>query len=113
MTEAFRPPHRERTERRRQKSPSEQIAGDPSGCCASQNGLKIPFSPTRSSHPKSHRGSWGDREIIELDGSKNPRQNGALFFSLAEAQVIIEAWRRHDNALRPHSSLKYDHGRRW
>jgi transposase InsO family protein len=33
--------------------------------------------------------------------------NGELFFSLAEAQVLIEAWRRHFNAVRPHSSLKY------
>jgi len=33
--------------------------------------------------------------------------NGELFFSLAEAQVVIESWRRHYNAIRPHSSLKY------
>ena len=33
--------------------------------------------------------------------------NGELFFSLAEAQVLIEAWRQHFNALRPHSSLNY------
>ena len=33
--------------------------------------------------------------------------NGEIFFSLAEAQVLIEAWRRHFNSVRPHSSLKY------
>jgi putative transposase len=33
--------------------------------------------------------------------------NGEIFFSLAEAQVLIEAWRRHYNHLRPHSSLNY------
>ena len=33
--------------------------------------------------------------------------NGETFFSLAEAQVLIEAWRRHFNAVRPHSALKY------
>ena len=33
--------------------------------------------------------------------------NGEIFFSLAEAQVMIEAWRRHFNTVRPHSSLKY------
>jgi transposase InsO family protein len=33
--------------------------------------------------------------------------NGESFFSLAEAQVMIEAWRRHYNAERPHSALKY------
>ena len=31
--------------------------------------------------------------------------NGEIFFSLAEAQALIEAWRRHDNTVRPHSSL--------
>lgn len=33
--------------------------------------------------------------------------NGELFFSLAEAEVLIEAWRRHFNVVRPHSSLNY------
>lgn len=33
--------------------------------------------------------------------------NGEIFFSLAEAQVIIESWRRHFNAIRPHSALKH------
>ena len=33
--------------------------------------------------------------------------NGEIFYSLAEAQVLIEAWRRHFNAVRPHSALKY------
>ena len=29
------------------------------------------------------------------------------FYSLAEARVLIEAWRRHYNTIRPHSSLGY------
>lgn len=33
--------------------------------------------------------------------------NGEIFYSLAEAQVLIEAWRRHYNTVRPHSSLGY------
>ena len=33
--------------------------------------------------------------------------DGEMFFSLAEAQVLIEAWRRHYNTVRPHSSLGY------
>lgn len=33
--------------------------------------------------------------------------DGELFFSLAEAQVLIEAWRRHYNTVRPHNSLGY------
>ena len=33
--------------------------------------------------------------------------NGEIFYSLAEAKVIIEAWRRYYNTERPHSSLGY------
>jgi putative transposase len=33
--------------------------------------------------------------------------NGEIFYSLAEAQILIEAWRRHYNTVRPHSSLGY------
>jgi transposase InsO family protein len=30
-----------------------------------------------------------------------------IFSSLREAQVLIESWRRHYNAIRPHSALGY------
>ncbi|MSO75152.1 MAG: integrase catalytic subunit [Alphaproteobacteria bacterium] len=30
-----------------------------------------------------------------------------MFYSLAEAKVVIEAWRRHYKTIRPHSSLGY------
>lgn len=33
--------------------------------------------------------------------------NGEIFFSLLEAKVIIERWRKHYNTQRPHSSLGY------
>ncbi|WP_131197018.1 IS3 family transposase [Lichenihabitans psoromatis] len=33
--------------------------------------------------------------------------NGEIFYTLKEAQVVIESWRRHYNTLRPHSSLGY------
>ena len=31
--------------------------------------------------------------------------NGEIFYSLAEAKILIEAWRRYYNTVRPHSSL--------
>ncbi len=31
--------------------------------------------------------------------------NGEIFYSLREAQIIIESWRKHYNAKRPHSAL--------
>jgi hypothetical protein len=33
--------------------------------------------------------------------------NGEIFYSLREAQIIIESWRRHYNTVRPHASLGY------
>jgi putative transposase len=33
--------------------------------------------------------------------------DGEIFYSLKEAQTVIEAWRRHYNTARPHSSLGY------
>ena len=33
--------------------------------------------------------------------------DGEIFYSLREAAVVIESWRRHYNAVRPHASLGY------
>jgi putative transposase len=33
--------------------------------------------------------------------------NGEIFYSLAEARVAIEGWRKHYNTIRPHSTLGY------
>ena len=33
--------------------------------------------------------------------------NGEIFYSLKEAQIIIEGWRQHYNTKRPHSALGY------
>ncbi len=33
--------------------------------------------------------------------------NGEIFYTLKEAEVLIERWRRHYNQLRPHSALGY------
>ena len=33
--------------------------------------------------------------------------NGEIFYTLNEAKIVIEAWRRHYNTVRPHSSLGY------
>jgi hypothetical protein len=54
---------------------------------------KAGFDPA---HNESFNGSLRD-ELL----------NGEIFYSLAEARVLIEAWRRHYNTVRPHSSLGY------
>ena len=33
--------------------------------------------------------------------------DGEIFYTLREAQIVIESWRRHYNAIRPHASLGY------
>jgi putative transposase len=33
--------------------------------------------------------------------------NGEIFYTLREAKIVIESWRRHYNAVRPHASLGY------
>lgn len=38
---------------------------------------------------------------------RNELLNGEIFYSLREAQIIIEEWRRHYNTKRPHSALGY------
>lgn len=55
-----------------------------------------PGSPWENGYCESFNGSLRD-ELL----------NGEIFYSLAEAQILIEAWRRHCNTVRPHSSLGY------
>ncbi len=33
--------------------------------------------------------------------------NGKVFYTLREAQILIERWRRHYNTVKPHSALGY------
>jgi putative transposase len=33
--------------------------------------------------------------------------NGEIFYTLREAQIVIESWRRHYNTIRPHPSIGY------
>jgi putative transposase len=33
--------------------------------------------------------------------------NGEIFYSLREAQIVIESWRHHYNTIRPHASLGF------
>jgi len=55
-----------------------------------------PGSPWENGYNESFNGSLRD-ELL----------NGEIFYSLVQARVLIEAWRRHYNTVRPHSSLGY------
>ncbi len=55
-----------------------------------------PGSPWENGYNESFNGRLRD-ELL----------NGEIFYTLKEAQVIIEQWRHHYNHIRPHSSLGY------
>jgi len=52
--------------------------------------------------------SWENGYIESFNGKmRDELLNGEIFYSLKEAQVLIEMWRKHYNTIRPHSSLGY------
>jgi transposase InsO family protein len=55
------------------------------------------------------RGSPWENGYIESFNAclRDELLNGEIFYSLREAQIVIESWRRHYNAVRPHASLGY------
>jgi putative transposase len=55
-----------------------------------------PGSPWENGYCESFNGKLRD-ELLDRE----------VFHSLREAQVLVEAWRRHCNTLRPHSALGY------
>ena len=55
-----------------------------------------PGSPWENGYCESFNGRMRD-ELL----------NGEVFYSLREAQIIIENWRKHYNTKRPHSALGY------
>ena len=55
-----------------------------------------PGSPWENGYCESFNGKLRDECL-----------NGEIFYSLKEAQIIIESWRKHYNTVRPHSALSY------
>ena len=52
--------------------------------------------------------SWENGYCESFNGKlRDECLNGEIFYSLREAQVVIEMWRTHYNTVRPHSSLGY------
>jgi putative transposase len=51
---------------------------------------------------------WENGYIESFNGKlRDELLNGEIFYTLTEARVLIEMWRRHYNRVRPHSSLGY------
>ena len=55
-----------------------------------------PGSPWENGYCESFNGKLRDECL-----------NGEIFYSLKEATIVIEQWRKHYNTIRPHSSLNY------
>ena len=55
-----------------------------------------PGSPWENGYNESFNGKLRD-ELL----------NGEIFFTLKEAEILVEQWRRHYNTVRPHSALGY------
>jgi putative transposase len=62
----------------------------------SQTAYIAPGSPWGNGYCESFNSKLGE-ELLD----------GEIFYSLAEAQILIEVWLRHYNGVRPHSSLNY------
>ena len=51
---------------------------------------------------------WENGYIESFNGKlRDELLNREIFYTLKEAQILIERWRRHYNGVRPHSSLGY------
>jgi len=51
---------------------------------------------------------WENGYIESFNGKlRDELLNGEIFYTVQEAKVLIEMWRRHYNQIRPHSSLGY------
>src|SRR5262245_52371448 len=55
------------------------------------------------------RGSPWENGYIESFNARlrDELLDGEIFYTLREAQIVIESWRRHYNTIRPHASLGY------
>jgi putative transposase len=58
--------------------------------------IALPGSPWENGYIESFNGKMRD-ELL----------NGKIFYTLKEAQILIEMWRKDYNTVRPHSTLGY------
>src|SRR4051812_40388345 len=72
-----------------------------------------PHAGARTPELRPHRlspdgvGATASTRLIGAPRCRDELLDGEIFYSLAEAKAVIEAWRRHYNTRRPHSALAY------
>ena len=73
-----------------------QIVRDWINAVGAKTAYIVPGSPWENGYCESFNARFRD-ELL----------NGEIFYSLKEAQIVIEQWRKHYNTKRPHSALGY------
>ena len=73
-----------------------QTVRDWIGAVGAKTAYIAPGSPWENGYVESFNARLRD-ELLD----------GEIFYSLREAQIIIESWRRHYNTIRPHGSIGY------
>ncbi len=72
---------------------------------AVQDWIRAVSSATAYIEPGS---PWENGYVESLNARlRDELLNGEIFYSLREAEIVIESWRRHYNTVRPHASLGY------
>ena len=66
------------------------------GAVGAKTAYIAPSSPWENGYVESFNARLRD-ELLD----------GEIFYTLREAQIVIESWRRHYNTVRPHASLGY------
>lgn len=66
------------------------------GAVGAKTAFIAPGSPWENGYCESFNSRFRD-ELL----------NGEVFYTLREAQILIERWRHHYNTVRPHSALRY------
>ena len=70
--------------------------------CRSGSELSAQAPPTLPGSP------WENGFIESFNARlRDELLDGEIFYTLREAQIVIESWRRHYNAVRPHASIGY------
>ena len=85
---------------------------DPRGCAVADAGYRAAgfiseWWPTSDRNTGRLRVGIGGRLPSESAKLRDELLNGEVFYTLKEACVVIEQWRRHYNTIRSHSSLGY------
>jgi putative transposase len=73
-----------------------QAVQDWIGAVGAKTAYIAPGSPWENGYVESFNARLRD-ELLD----------GEIFYSLREAEIVIESWRRHYNTVRPHASLGY------